>query len=88
MTELKKVVMRFGGLSIVSILLLLTLAGLLSDKVRMVLLGVALSEAIWMVMFKPVYGKTEDMTDGKMLAVLLFRGIYTAAIILGLTIGM
>lgn len=88
MTEIKKYIMRFGGLGIVSLILLTLLAGLLSDKVRMVLLGVALSEVIWMCLFKPVYGKTEDMTDGKMLAVLLFRGIYTAAIILGLTIGM
>jgi len=88
MTELKKFAMRFGGLSIVALILLTIFAGLLSDKVRMVLLSVALSEVIWMVLFKPVYGKTEDMTDDKMLAVLLFRGIYTAAIILGLTIGM
>jgi hypothetical protein len=88
MTEIKKCIMRFGGLGIVSLILLTLLAGLLSDKVRMVLLGVALSEVIWMCLFKPVYGKTEDMADGKMLAVLLFRGIYTAAIILGLTIGM
>jgi hypothetical protein len=88
MTEIKKYIMRFGGLSIVTFMLLTLLAGLLSDKVRMVLLGVALSEFLWFCFFKPIYGKTEDMTDGKMLAVLLFRGIYTAAIILGLTIGM
>ncbi len=88
MTEIKKYIMRFGGMTIVSLILLTLLAGLLSDKVRMVLLGVALSEIVWLCLFKPVYGKTEDMPDGKMLAVLLFRGIYTAAIILGLTVGM
>lgn len=88
MTDIKKYIMRFGGLGIVSLILLTLLVGLLSDKVRMVLLGVALSEVLWMALFKPVYGKTEDMSGEKLLAVLLFRGIYTAAIILGLTIGM
>jgi len=88
MTNIKKYIIRFGGLGIIALILLTLLAGLLGDKVRMVLLGVVLSEVIWMVFFKPVYGKTEDMPDGKLLAVLLFRGIYTAAIILGLTIGM
>lgn len=88
MTEIKKFIIRFGGLGIISLILLTLLAGLLSDKVRMVLLAVVLSEFVWLVLFKPVYGKTEEMTDGKMLAVLLFRGIYTAAIILGLTLGM
>ncbi len=88
MTDIKKYIMRFGGISFVTIILLTMLAGLLSDKVRMVLLGVALSEVLWMALFKPVYGKTEDMSGEKLLAVLLFRGIYTAAIILGLTLGM
>ena len=88
MTEIKKYIMRFASLGIISIILLTVLAGLISDKVRMVLLAVAISEVIWMALFKPVYGKTEDMTHDKMLAVLLFRGIYTAAIIVGLTIGM
>lgn len=88
MTDTKKYIMRAGGLGIVTLILLTMLAGLLSDKVRMVLLAIALSEVIWLCFFKPVYGKTEDMTDGKMLAVLLFRGIYTAAIILGLALGM
>lgn len=88
MTDIKKYIMRFGGLTIVSAALLAILAGLLSDKILMVLLGVGLSEVIWMVLFKPVYGKTEDMPDGRLFAVLLFRAIYTAAIILGLTIGM
>ncbi|KAF0145109.1 MAG: hypothetical protein FD156_1220 [Nitrospirae bacterium] len=88
MTGLKKYIIRFGGLSVVSMILLTVLAGLLSDKVRMVLLGFGIAELIWALWFKPIFGKVEALEDAKLIAVLLFRGILIAAIILGLTIGM
>jgi hypothetical protein len=93
MSEKFKYTLRFGFTILIAVLA----AGLLGAtqvkivlyKVSMVAVGVALAEIIWVVFFKPVYGKTERIDDNERLkAVLIFRGIFYASIILALTLGL
>jgi len=57
-------------------------------KIAMCGTGIALAELIWAIYFKPVYGKTEEMSINERKDIFLFRGILYAAIILALTLGL
>jgi hypothetical protein len=54
----------------------------------MAVVGMGLAELIWAVFFKPVYGKTEEMSINEQKGVLIFRGILYAAVIVALTLGL
>ena len=91
--EFKKYFLRFGaaflGVIIFASFLGLEQAKIVLYKIGMVIAGIALAEMIWISFFKPVYGATEDiLSDEKFKAVLIFRGILYAAIILALTLGL
>jgi len=92
MKELNKYLLRFGTALLIALPFAL-MAGseslrLLLYKITMCIIGIALSELIWALWFKPVYGKTEEMTISERKDILVFRGILYASIILALTLGL
>jgi len=92
MKELKKYILRFGIVFLI-VLPLALMAGIETQrlflyKIAMCGIGIALAELVWAVYFKPVYGKTEDMSADDRKDILIFRGILYAAIILALTLGL
>jgi len=92
MKELKKYILRFGIVFLISLPFIImtgieTLRVFLY-KITMCGIGITLAELIWAVYFKPVYGKTEEMSADDKKYILMFRGILYAAIILALTLGL
>lgn len=88
----KKYLLRFG-------LPLLALMGLIAVlkpenvilvlyKACLILVGLILCEAIWLISYKPVFGKIEEMKEYEMRSVLIFRGVLYLAVILGITWGL
>lgn len=57
-------------------------------KVCLILVGVILCELVWLVSYKPVFGKTERLELYEMRSVLIFRGVLYLAVILGITWGL
>jgi hypothetical protein len=94
MAEFKKYVIRFGLLLAIIIPILLWEGYGMAFKTMlykacMVAVAVMACELLWLFFFKPVFGKMEVMFDsGKLLAVLLFRGILYGAIILSFCLGL
>ncbi len=93
MTNLRKHLIRFGlVLGVVSPLMVFAQGAnslkIVTYKICLVLLGVGLSELVWSVFFRPVYGKSEEMSDNERQAYMLFRGMLYSAIILALTLGL
>jgi len=91
--EYRKYLLRFGLVMIIAMPILLFMAGpnelrVISYKVSLLAIAVALAEIIWMGFFKPYYGKTEEMSIVERKDILIFRGILYAAIILALTLGL
>lgn len=90
--ELKKYLLRFG-------LPLLALVGLIAIlkpenvilvfyKICLILIGLLLCEAIWLISYKPVFGKIEEIKEYERRSVLIFRGVLYLAVILGITWGL
>lgn len=93
MTDLKKYLIRFGFVLLIVLPILFLTQGfdalkIMSYKVCMVTLAIGLSELIWAVFFRPVYGKTEELAADVRQSVMLFRGILYAAVLLALTLGL
>uniref|UniRef100_A0A7C4AJT6 Uncharacterized protein n=1 Tax=Thermodesulfovibrio aggregans TaxID=86166 RepID=A0A7C4AJT6_9BACT len=91
--EFKKYFLRFGvaffGVIIFASFLGLEQVKIVLYKIGMVIVGITLAEITWIFFFKPVFGATEDILNNeKFKAVLIFRGILYAAIILALTLGL
>lgn len=57
-------------------------------KACLILVGLILCELIWLVSYKPVFGKIEEMKRYEMRSVLIFRGVLYLAVILGITWGL
>lgn len=93
MNEFKKYLFRFSICFVVCIPFLI-LAGqqalrIAIYKIAMVTVGVSLSELFWVSFFKPFFGSTEDIINAERLkAVLVFRGILYASVIMGLALGL
>lgn len=92
MREVKKYLLRFAIIMMI-VLPFLMIAGeqaikIAMYKISMVTVGIGISELIWAIGFKTVYGKTEELDVEKQRNVLVFRAILYAAIILGLTLGL
>ncbi len=90
--EMHKYLLRFGPpILIVFLLLYFTQSEKtiirLCYKLSMILLSVAVCEFLW-IPFKMVFGRIEVMPYGYMQAVLLFRGLFYAAIILSMCLGL
>lgn len=94
MTELKKYLIRFGIIILIALPIMLLTQGenavkIIGYKIALVSIAVGLSELLWAVFFKTIYGKTEDLVENeKLFSVMLFRGMLYAAIILALTLGL
>jgi hypothetical protein len=92
MSELKDWLKKWGtrliGSGVVGVAVILLLSGLLYDKSRMTLLGAVFAEALWLVWFKPSFGKMEDLDGFKFVGVAILRGLSLVAFILGLTLGL
>jgi len=93
MKEFKKYFLRFG-VAFLGVIIFASFLGteqvkIVLYKIGMVIAGIALAEIVWLCFFKPVFGATEDIFSGeKFKAVLIFRGILYAGIILALTLGL
>jgi len=91
--EFKKYFLRFG-VSFFGVIMFSSLMGvqqvkIVVYKIGMVIAGVTLAEIIWIFFFKPVFGATEDiLSNEKFKAILIFRGIIYAGIIIALTLGL
>ncbi len=93
LTETGKYALRFG----IILIIVLPIVGRVLDwgkvatviyKVGLVTVALGLAELLWLVFFKPIFGKMEDLNDNDKRSVLLFRGILYAAIIVALTLGL
>lgn len=93
MQELKKYIIRFG-FAIAGAFFFAGLLGaeqikIVAYKIGMVITGVTVAELTWIFFFKPVFGVTEEIVGNERFkAVLLFRGILYAGIIIALTLGL
>lgn len=93
MSEVKKYAIRFGITLVLAIPILLLTQGaqamrIIAYKVCLASIAIGLAELIWTVFFKPVFGKTEELTSEDLQSVMLFRGILYAAVIVALTLGL
>lgn len=93
MTEIKKYAIRFGIILAIALPIMLMADGvkaakIIAYKVSLASIGIGLAELVWAVFFKPVYGKTEEMSTDEQKGILVFRGILYAAIVLALTLGL
>ena len=92
-SEVRKYIIRFGLLLAIIIPIVYRFgygptAKILVYKTCQISIGYLLGEALWLIFFKPYFGRTEDLSDAKILPVLLFRGILDGAIILAFCLGL
>jgi hypothetical protein len=93
MSEFKKYAIRFGLILAIAVPVMVFTQGanaarIIGYKVAMITIAVGLAELLWAAFFKPQYGKSEDMGFNDKLAVMLFRGVLYAAVILACALGL
>lgn len=90
--NIRKYLLRFGLplASLIGIIAILKPENviLVLYKACLILVGLILCETIWLVSYKPVFGKIEEMKRYEMRSVLIFRGVLYLAVILGITWGL
>jgi hypothetical protein len=90
--EIKKYALRFGlplaGLIGLSWMLKPESIGTVFYKITLLAISLLLCELVWLINYKPVFGKIEVLSENKMRSVLIFRGILCLGIILGITWGL
>jgi len=90
--EIKKYLLRFG-LPLVGLIGLIWLlkpenVGTVLYKIMLILIGLILCELVWLINYKPVFGKIEVLSENERRSVLIFRGVLYLAIVLGITWGL
>lgn len=93
MRELKKYSLRFGTILLIALPIIMLVPdqpsiAIITYKILITVIAVGLAELIWAVFFKPVYKKSEDLTNDEKVGILLFRGLLYGAIIISLTLGL
>ena len=93
MKEIIKYAYRFGLIVFLALPILYFTQGenavkVIAYKVAMVSIGLGLAELWWAVAFKPQFGRSEAMFADKQKAILMFRGMLYAAIVLACTMGL
>ncbi len=93
MSEFKKYALRFGLVLLITVPIIFFAMGenavkTMLYKVCLVVIAWGLAELVWIVGYKFIFGKAEDMQGDAQQAVLIFRGILFGAIILALTLGL
>jgi hypothetical protein len=91
--DFKKYTLRFGLILLISLPIIYFTQGAqlvktILYKICLLMIMVGLAELFWAVGYKPVFGKIEVLHANKRQAVLIFRGLLYAAIILGGTLGL
>jgi len=91
--EFLKYALRFGiTLAIVLPILFITQGvnaiKVFTFKLCLSVAGLGLAELLWLFYFKPVFHKTEELSQYEKRTILFFRGILYAALILALTLGL
>lgn len=90
--EIKKYLLRFGlplaGLIGLVALLRPENVGTVLYKIMLILIGLILCELVWLINYKPVFGKIEVLSENERRSVLIFRGVLYLAIVLGITWGL
>lgn len=90
--EIKKYLLRFGlplaGLIGLVALLKPENVGTVLYKIMLILIGLILCELVWLINYKPVFGKIEVLSENERRSVLIFRGVLYLAIVLGITWGL
>jgi hypothetical protein len=90
--ELKKYLLRFG-LPLVGLIGLIWLLkpeniGMVFYKITLLVISLILCELVWLMNYKPVFGKIEVLSENERRTVLIFRGVLYLAIVLGITWGL
>ena len=90
--EIKKYALRFG-LPLAGLIGLLWLLkpeniGMVFYKIVLLAVSLIVYELVWLIDYKPIFGKIEVLSENKMRSVLIFRGILCLGIILGITWGL
>lgn len=90
--EIKKYLLRFG-LPLAGLIGLIWLlkpenVGTVLYKIMLILIGLILCELVWLINYKPVFGKIEVLSENERRSVLIFRGVLYLAIVLGITWGL
>lgn len=90
-----KYALRFGiplvGIFIFASILNPAMIGSILHKCCLILIGYTIAEVIWLVGYKKVFDEEERfgrVTDVGQVAILIFRGLLIASIIIGLTLGL
>jgi len=91
--EFLKYVLRFGIILTIVLPILFIIQGanaikVFTFKLCLAAAGLGLAELLWLFYFKPVFHKTEGLSQYEKRTILLFRGILYAALILALTLGL
>jgi hypothetical protein len=92
-TDFKKYLLRFGLVLLISLPIIYCTQGTqiiktILYKIALGLIAVGLAELVWAFFFKPIFGKIEALQANEKQAVLIFRGLLYAAIILGVMLGL
>jgi len=91
-SEAKKYLLRFGiPLAAMIAMIAILRPGnivLVVYKMCLIVIGLVLCELIWVISYKPVFGKIEELETYEKRSVLIFRGILYLAIVLGITWGL
>jgi hypothetical protein len=94
-SEIKKYVVRFGVVLILAVPVMALVKGwegvrIAGYKLALAAIAVGLAELIWATFFKPVFGKAETggLNNETSMAVMAFRGLLYASIILALCLGL
>ncbi len=93
MTEIKKYLLRFGIFLLIFIAIIFFLQGFEAVKIvfyKISVLSAAfiMCELFWLIFFKKTFGKAGNLSNEKLLPVLLFRGILYGSIILAVCLGL
>ena len=91
--EFLKYALRFGIILVIVLPIIFFIQGansirILTFKLCLATAGLGLAELLWAFFFKPVFHKTEELSQYEKRTILLFRGILYAALILALTLGL
>lgn len=92
-SELKKYITRFGWLLFIILPILYwdgygTATKTLIYKTCMVAIAIMACEMMWLIFFKPICGRYEDIPSEKLFSIMFFRSILYLAIILAFSLGL
>lgn len=88
MKDLWKYLIRTVGITGLVVIVSLIFTGILYGVFFKLLIAIAVAEIMWAFWFKPFFGKMEEQSDTKFLAMAIMRGILLGSCIIGACLGL